>query len=264
MLNKNIIEINIENIIPNRSQPRKNFDEKTLLELSNSIKTYGIIQPVTVRQINDEEYELIAGERRLKAAKISGFEKVPAVIMTVEDDDSAAIALIENLQRENLNFLEEAEAYDKIVKEFNITQNELAEKIGKTQSTIANKMRILKLPEKVKKIIVENNLSERHARALLKLNDEEIQLKILEKVIKKDLNVSSTEKLIKSIVEDLKKEKINNRKNIKNFINYRIYVNTIKNAYNEILKTGIDAQFEQDDNEKFIEIKVKIPKKSLK
>ena len=264
MLEKNIIEVNIEKIIPNKNQPRKIFDEKALQELSNSIKTYGIIQPITVRQIDDENYELIAGERRLKAAKLSGLDKVPTVVMTVEEDDSAAMALIENLQRENLNFLEEADAYNKIVKEFNITQSELAEKIGKTQSTIANKMRILKLPEKVKQIVVDNNLSERHARALLKVEDEEIQLSILKKVIKKDLNVSSTEKLIKSIVDDLRKEKINNRKNIKNFINYRIYVNTIKNAYNEILKTGIDAEFQQDDNDNFIEIKVRIPKKSIK
>lgn len=263
-MEKRIIEININDIIPNRNQPRKNFDQKALEELSTSIKTYGVIQPITLRRLSNDKYELIAGERRLKATKLSGSNTIPAVIINVEENDSAAMALIENLQREDLNFLEEAEAYEKIVKEYKITQNELADKIGKTQSTIANKMRILKLPRKVKDKLIEHNLSERHGRALLKIEDDEIQYKVLEKIIKKDLNVSSTEKLIKSIVEDLNKEKINNRQNIRNFINYRIYVNTIKNAYKEIIKTGIDAEFEQNDNDEFIEIKVKIPKNSLK
>lgn len=263
-MKKDVIEICVDEIIPNKNQPRKNFNQMALKELSVSIETYGIIQPIVVRKIDDKLYELISGERRLKATKLSGKKEIPAIIMSVEDDTSAAMALIENLQREDLNFLEEAEAYNRIIKNFNLTQSELATKIGKTQSTIANKMRILKLPENVKHIVVENKLSERHARALLKIDDEEILLQVLDKIIKKNMNVSSTEKLIKSIYEDLKKDKIKNRKNVRNFINYRIYVNTIKNAYNEILKTGINAEFEQSNNDEFIEIKVKIPKNSIK
>lgn len=259
----NIINIDVNKIIPNKNQPRKIFDEKALEELSQSIKNYGIIQPITVRKIYDDIYEIVAGERRFKAVKLLNMEAIPAVVIEVKEEESAAMALIENLQREDLDFIEEAMAFERLIEDFDLNQTQLAEKLGKSQSTIANKMRILKLPESIKQKIREGNLSERHARALLKIDDEELLLSIVEKVIKKELNVNETEKLVNSIAEDINEKKMRDKRYVRNFINYKIYINTIKNAYNEIVKTGIDAKFEQEESDEFIEIKVKIPKKSI-
>lgn len=258
-----IVDLDINKIIPNKNQPRKSFDDKALEELSISIKSYGIIQPITVRKIYDDIYEIIAGERRFRAAKLINMASIPAVIVETGEEESAAMALIENLQREDLDFIEEAMAYERLIEDFNLNQTQLAEKVGKSQSTIANKMRILKLPESVKLKIKEGGLSERHARALLKIDDEEILLGLVERIVKKDLNVNATEKLVESIVEDVNLNKTKDKRYVRNFINYKIYINTIKNAYNEIVKTGINARFEQEESEEFIEIKVKIPKKSL-
>ncbi len=259
----NIINIDVNKIIPNKNQPRKVFDEKALEELSQSIKNYGIIQPITVRKIYDDIYEIVAGERRFKAVKLLNLDAIPAVVIEVKEEESAAMALIENLQREDLDFIEEAMAYERLIEDFELNQTQLAEKLGKSQSTIANKMRILKLPESVKQKIREGGLNERHARALLKIEDEELLLSIVEKIVKKDLNVSETEKLVNSIAEDINEKKMRDKRYVRNFINYKIYINTIKNAYNEIVKTGIEAKFEQEESEEFIEIKVKIPKKSI-
>jgi len=258
-----IIDLDINKIIPNKNQPRKSFDDKALEELSISIKSYGIIQPITVRKIYDDIYEIIAGERRFRAAKLIEMATIPAVIIESGDEESAAMALIENLQREDLDFIEEAMAYERLIDDFNLNQTQLAEKVGKSQSTIANKMRILKLPESVKLKIREGGLTERHARALLKIDDEDILLSLVDKIIKKELNVSATEKLVKSIVEDVNMTKANDKRYVRNFINYKIYINTIKNAYNEIVKTGINAKFEQRESEEYIELNVKIPKKNI-
>lgn len=258
-----IINIDVNKIIPNKNQPRKVFDDKALEELSQSIKNYGIIQPITVRKIYDDIYELVAGERRLKAVKLLNRDTIPAVIIEAREEESAAMALIENLQREDLDFIEEAMAFERLTEDFGLNQTQLAEKLGKSQSTIANKMRILKLPESVKESLREAKLTERHARALLKIDDEEILLNIVEKIVKKDLNVNETERLVNSIAEDINVKKMKDKRYVRNFINYKIYINTIKNAYNEIVKTGIEAMFEQEESEEFIEIKVRIPKKSI-
>ena len=218
---------------------------------------------MTLRKIDFNNYEIIAGERRYKAAKLAGFKEIPSIVVEIEEKDSANIALIENIQREDLNFVEEARAYAQIMKEFKITQEELAKKIGKNQSTIANKLRILKLPRIIKEKLLVNDLTERHGRALLKINDKNIQEEIINKVIEKNLNVKDTERLIKSVNEKLNKEDTPNNQNIKNFINYKIYINTIKNAYKEILKTGIKAKFEEKEKDEYIEVKVRIPKNNL-
>ncbi len=263
MNNKEIIKIDLHKIRPNRYQPREIFKDKSLLELKNSIKSYGIIQPISLRKLGDDNYEIVAGERRFKAAKMAGLGQIPSIIVDIEENDSANIALIENIQREDLNFIEEARAYQQIMKKFGITQEELSQKIGKSQSTIANKVRILKLPVIIKEKLLSNDLTERHGRALLKIEDESIQEEILNKVIEKNLNVKDTEKLIKSVKEKINKEEKPSKQNIRNFINYKIYINTIKNAYNEILKTGIKAKFEEKEKDDYIEVKVKIPKNNL-
>jgi len=254
--------LSIDSIKPNPYQPRKIFTEESLNELCSSIKAYGVIQPISVRTGENEEYELIAGERRLKASKMAGLDVIPAIIVELDDEDSAVVALIENLQREDLNFIEEAEGYYRLVDEYGFTQQELAEKIGKNQSTIANKLRILKLPDEIKDLLIEHSLTERHGRALLKLPDKKTQMEILEIVIKKGLNVKKTERLIKDKLEEINKpEEPQRRQSIKSSLNFRIYLNTLKNAYNAIRDTGLDAEYSQADKGDYIEVVVKIPKK---
>lgn len=261
-LKNKVTYLSIDNILPNPYQPRKIFNEDGLDELSSSIKAYGVIQPISVKKKQENKYELIAGERRLKASKLAGLDVIPAIIVEMSDEDSAVVALIENLQREDLNFIEEAEGYFMLVNEHGFTQQELAEKVGKNQSTIANKLRILKLPDEIKEMLISNNLTERHGRALLKIPDEKIQKEILEIVIKKGLNVKRTESLIKDTLEDLRgSEEPERRQSIKSSLNFRIYLNTLKNAYNAIKDTGIDAQYSQADKGEYIEVVVKIPKK---
>jgi len=260
-MNNKVTYLPINNVVPNPYQPRKEFCEESLEELSSSIKSYGVIQPISVRKKDNDLYELIAGERRLRASKLAGLDLIPAIIVEMSDQDSAVIALIENLQREDLNFIEEAEGYFLLINEHGFTQQELAEKVGKNQSTVANKLRILKLSEEVKKIVLENKLTERHARALLKLPDNQLRLEILEEIIKKDLNVKKTEKLIKDRLEEINKpDEPERRQNIKSSLNFRIYLNTLKNAYNAITNTGLKAQYEQLDKGEYIEVVVKIPK----
>lgn len=254
--------VNVDLVKPNPYQPRKVFSDAALQELASSILEHGLMQPITVRKIGGS-YELIAGERRLKASKLAGLKTIPAVIAEVTTKDSAILALIENLQRENLNFLEESQAYYSVMQDYNYTQQELAKTLGKSQSTIANKLRILKLSPTVQKLLVENNLTERHARALLKLPSEEYQIKILEKVIKQELNVKRTEQLIEQMLvqianEELVKHKENQK--VKTFIrDMRLVTNTITEAVNLIQKAGIDAKYTMKEQADGYEIRIKIP-----
>lgn len=258
---KAIVNIPVSSVAPNPYQPRKEFNNSALDELSNSIKAYGVLQPINVRKIGENGYELISGERRLRASKLAGVQYIPAIVVEVIEQDSAVIALIENLQREDLNFMEEAEGYFNLINDHGMTQDELAKKIGKKQSTIANKLRLLKLPTEVKKSILEHGLTERHARALLKLPEEALQLKALKAVIKRSLNVKKTEELVEKMLDEiaLTSEKGSERR-IRGKFNYNIYINTIKNTYKEILKTGCKIEFDQADKGEFIEISLKIPK----
>lgn len=258
----NYIEnIRIMQIIPNKNQPRKNFDQEGLRALSESIKSVGLIQPIVVRKMTNEMYELIAGERRLKACKLAGFERIQAIVINASEKASAEMALVENIQRKDLNFFEEAIAYSSILDSFNITQSELAERIGKSQSSIANKLRLLKFNPNVRNAIIVTNLSERHARALLKIEDDELLLRIIEQIVNKKLNVASTERLVDRTLEQLNNKETKEQLFKNSKINYRLYVNTIKNAYNQLLDTGIDAEFKQEDLGDYIELKVIIPKK---
>lgn len=263
MENKKVMEIPIDNIVPNPYQPRRVFSQSALEELSESIKVYGILQPITVRIKNNDEYELIAGERRLRASKLAGLDTIPVIINNMSDESSAVLALLENLQREDLNFIEEAMGYENLIKEYGFTQQQLAEKLGKNQSTIANKIRILRLPTDIKIKLVENSLTERHARALLKLPSEELMREVLDKVIKTDLNVKKTEKLIADILENLKQPKgsEDKKQTVKGIMGMRIYLNTIKQAYEAITNTGLEAKYKEVDKGDHIEVVVKIPKK---
>ncbi|MHC1749248.1 MAG: nucleoid occlusion protein [Cellulosilyticaceae bacterium] len=252
----------VDKVRPNPYQPRKVFAQSALEELSKSILEHGLMQPITVRIIGNS-YELIAGERRLKASKLAGLTEIPAVIVEVTTKDSAVLALIENLQRENLNFLEESEAYLAVMQDYGYTQQELAKTLGKNQSTVANKLRLLKLSPEIKKKIIEYNLTERHARALLRLPDEKIQLEVVDKIGKQDLNVKKTEQLIEQILVDLAQKKVEEHKagqKFKPFIrDIRLFTNTITQAVDIIQKSGIDAKYTMQEKPDGYEIKIKIP-----
>lgn len=264
----NASHILIEDVRPNPYQPRRVFDQVALSELANSIKEYGVMQPITVRRLNENKFELIAGERRLRASKLAGKETVPAVIVEVVDQASAVLALVENLQRENLNYFEEAEGYANLLTDYNLTQEEVAKKVGKSQSTIANKLRLLKLSSAVRKMLAEGRLTERHARALLKLPSEEIQIKVLEKVIKNKLNVSKTEELIARTVDDILGpgalvSKNKKKRKVKRFIkDIRLFTNTIDKAVDIVKGSGVDVDYNINKGEEFYEISIKIPHNS--
>jgi len=256
-----VLHIPVNEIRPNPYQPRKVFSQVNIEELSESIKAYGVLQPISVRKIGNDGYELVAGERRLRAARLAQLHTIPAIISEMTDQDSAVLSLIENLQREDLNFIEEAEGYHHLIIDHNFTQQDIAEKVGKNQSTIANKLRILKLSKQVKEKLLEYHLTERHARALLKLHDEELQLKVLEDISKKDLTVKKTERIIQNILDELSRPKEEERRQkIKSAFNFRIYLNTLKNAYQAIKQSGLNAEYQQLDKGEYIEVVVKIPK----
>ncbi|MGL5152089.1 MAG: nucleoid occlusion protein [Clostridium sp.] len=258
-MSNELVKVKVESIIPNTYQPRKFFNEEALLELSQSIKEFGVIQPLTVRRRGDI-FELVAGERRWRASKIAGLEEVPCIITDITDVESAEIALLENLQREDLNFIEEAEAYYNLIQDHNFTQEELATRMGKKQSTIANKLRLLKLNEEVRNLCLENNLTERHARALLTVKDNNpLQLKIVKKVINDSLNVKKTEELINKELLKLAGKALNSKskRTIKSVFPAKMYVNTIKQVFD---KFSIPAKYQFDEADDYIQITVSIPK----
>ena len=193
--------IPVKNILPNPHQPRQEFDKAALQDLAISIMEYGLMQPITVRQVGPFDYELIAGERRLTACRNLGMAYIPAIVMTASATDSAVLALVENIQRENLSYIEEAEAFSNLITEHGLTQEELADKLGKSQSTIANKIRILKLSPKVRQILIAHNLTERHARALLRLPEEKQRLRAANLIAERGLNVAKTEELVDKLLK---------------------------------------------------------------
>ena len=260
IMDRTISYVKVEKIIPNRNQPRQIFKDDALKELAQSIETYGIIQPISLRKFDESTFEIVAGERRFRAAKLIGLSEIPSIIVDLDEKDSAFVALLENVQREDLNFIEEADAYSKLLKDYNYTQGQLAEVIGKKQSTIANKLRILKLPDTIRGMLIENRLTERHGRALLKLPNEELQLEVLKKVIDKELNVKNTEELIKLELYKLENAEVasDGKKKIKGIFSPRIYMNTIKQTFD---KFGVSASYRSKELEDSIEIVVKIPKK---
>jgi ParB family chromosome partitioning protein len=264
---KNITYVCIESIRPNPYQPRKQFNKASLEELCESIKQYGVLQPINVRKISANTYELVAGERRLRAATMAGLKEIPVIIINVDDNDSAVMALIENLQREDLNYMEEAEGYNNLINDHGFTQEELAQKIGKSQSTIANKIRLLKLPPLVKKILSDNNLTERHARSLLKLHEEQLQLKVLKRVCEKGMNVKKTEELVEKVIEkyskspEEQKAQVPEKKFTKAIRDIRIFVNTIRQAIDLMKNSGVNAKAAQLDRGEYLEFIIRIPKK---
>lgn len=253
-----IVFISMDKICANPGQPRKHFKDEALEELSGSIKEYGVLQPILLRD-DGKNYSIIAGERRFRAAQMAGLDKIPAIIKNMDSKEVALIALVENVQREDLNFLEEARAYKKLMDDFGLTQNEIAEKMNKKQSTISNKIRLLTLPDDIQESILENKLTERHARALLKLSDENDRKQVIARVVQNNLNVKQTEKLIEEIQQ--KKEVALRKKNKINYISYKIYLNTLRKAFGQIKEMEKNASFKQEDKGDYLEVTIVLPKK---
>lgn len=208
-LNKDssLLELDIERILPGVSQPRTSFDENSLKELAQSIKEKGIIQPIIVSRVGDGTFRIIAGERRWRAAKIAGLDKIPAIIKDVSPSEAVEIALIENIQREDLDPVETANAFDRLIKEFNLTQEELSQRVGKDRATIANYLRVLKLPEDIQSYLKQGSLTVGHAKAILSVDDVQKQREISKIVIKRSLSVRQTEELVRKVAKTQHKKK---------------------------------------------------------
>ncbi len=250
-------------IRPNRTQPRRNFDEEELKSLSLSIAENGILQPLVVRRINSTEFELIAGERRLRAAIMAGLNKVPCVVHKCTDKESALLALIENLQRADLSMFEEARGIARLIRKYGLTQEQAAIKLGKKQSTIANKLRLLRLTFEEQEWILTANLSERHARALLRINNSNLRREVLSRVITENMNVLETEAFVtdvlmqKSAPKPEEEKKPHKKAAVKDV---RIFVNTINKAVDTMRLSGINAISRRSETDDYIEYTVKIPK----
>lgn len=254
---KKVIELDVDSIVPNPNQPRTDFSESDISALSDSIAQNGILQPLCVRKCGDS-YELIAGERRLRAAKMCGLRTVPCIIHDMSDRESAILALVENIQRQDLSFFDEAAAIEKLISFYGMTQEEAAEKLGKAQSTIANKLRLLRLTPDERMLITKFELTERHSRALLKLASPEDRIIVLEKVINNKLNVDRTERLIEEYIGS-SREKHSYKKRSKVFQNVKIFINTINRAVETMQAAGIPADSRKIQGDDYVEYRVRIP-----
>lgn len=259
-----VIYLKPEELAPNPVQPRKIFDEESLYELSESIKSYGVLNPLTVRS-RSGGYELVAGERRLRAAKLAGLTEVPCILLDVDIEDSNLIALIENLQRKDLDFLEEAAGLHQLIRIFGLSQEEAAKRIGKSQSAVANKLRLLKLPEDILEALRENGLTERHGRALLRLSTPQKQRSALEYILDNDLTVAATDAYIDAQLSsppEPEKDEPEKPRQTRSFIlkDVRVFLNTLSRSLDMMKQGGIDAGMERRETEDSLILTISIPK----
>ncbi len=272
MREREVARIPIDAIRPNPYQPRRVFAQDALEELCASIKQYGLLQPISVRKLGSDSFELIAGERRLRACRMAGMKFIDAIIFSTYEQDSAVIAMMENLQRENLHYMEEAEGYQNLIRDHGLSQDELARRLGKNQSTIANKMRILKLPMAVKRMLLQYSLTERHARALPRLHDEEMQMHVIQIIVQQNLNVKATEDLVERTISRMygieKEEEEQSRtrpSKISGFVrDTRLFVNSLRTVVQQMADAGLNPKLESKDKEEGMEIKIWIPHPAAK
>lgn len=243
-----VLEVPVDNIRPNPHQPRKEFNEERLRELAQSIEEHGLIQPITVRYIGEKRFELISGERRLRASKLAGIDKLPAYIREVSDDDVISYALIENIQREDLNPIEVAMGYQRLIEEADFTQAEVAEQVGKNRSTVANMLRLLNLPPFIQAALRDESLTMGHARALLAVEDPEDQKAIFKKIIEKGYSVRKTEKAIKALSKDKEKSSSQNSSDQRN-----AFLKEISNRLRSKLSTKVNIKSKKNGGEIRIE-----------
>ncbi len=247
----------ISRIEPNPFQPRISFDPEPLQELAESIATHGLLHPIIVRLV-DQRYQLVTGERRLRACKLLGWTTIPAVVKIMDDRTAAEMALIENLQRRDLHFLEEAEGYQKLIAEFELTQEELAKRIGKSQSSIANRLRLLRLDPDIRSIISREMISERHARALLQLESSQEQMEVLGIITAQSLSVRETEELIRKKLQQKAAPSKQNRKIVIKDI--RLFTNGVKELTRSLTNSGLQVTYKEDEDEGFYRVTVTIKK----
>lgn len=257
-----VVEIPVNNIRPNPHQPRKTFEWGDLEELAQSIYQNGLLQPITVRELGDGKFELIAGERRLRASKMAGLAAIPSIVVTVSEEKSAVLAVIENLQRQDLHFFEEAAAISKLAREFGMDRDKIAKRLGKSPSAVSNKLRLLKLPTEIQKRVITGGLTERHARALLRLTDFELMSSVVEAVVSNRLNVAETELLIDGLIENSPAEPQPKpkKKTAKAVKDVKIIINTLDRAVETIRKNGICADSAHRETDSFVEYVVRIHK----
>lgn len=257
-LSRRVLYLPIESVHPNPAQPRRYFEQEALQELSQSIRHYGILQPLSVRR-KGGSYELVAGERRLRAAKMAGLREVPCLLLRSDEEESSLLALIENLQRRDLHYFEEAAAIAGLISAYGLSQEQAAEKLGKSQSAVANKLRLLRLSQECAAILCENNLSERHARALLRLSDEQQQLSALHNIVEKGYNVMQTEEYIEKLLNE---NAVFTPQNRPAYIikDVRIFLNSIARQLDIMQRAGVEAKTERQDTEEEICLLIRIPR----
>ena len=256
--------IRISEIVRNPNQPRRYFDPEAIATLAESIRQYGVLNPLTVRRTGTGGYELVAGERRLRAARVAGLTDVPCLLINADGEDSSVIALVENLQRRDLDFFEEANGFKRLIEQFGLTQEEAARKVGKTQSAVANKLRLLRLSQQNMELIRCNNLTERHARALLRLNDEADRINVTNYIIEHELNVSRTEEYIDEFLKAKENpqpvvEAESGKRVVRLFKDVRFFLNTLNRAVGVMVDAGIGATVKQQESDDGLTLTICIP-----
>lgn len=247
-------------IRPNPQQPRRSFDEEGLAELAASIRSCGILQPLTVRRAGDG-YELVAGERRLRAARIAGLREVPCLVAQVGEEDSALLALMENLQRRDLDCWEEAQAIARLISRYGLSQEEAARRLGRAQPTVANKLRLLRLPEDVRALLRENGLTERHARALLRLQDPEVQRRAAGDMVRRGMNVARAEAYVEKLLQS---DQVTPPRGRSTYIikDVRLFLNSVDRGLHLMRQAGVDAGWNRQDTDREILLTIRIPKRA--
>lgn len=251
-----IVMICTSQLVPNKAQPRREFNEEALLSLSKSIKENGILQPVCVRK-SGAVYEIISGERRTRAAKLAGLSEVPCIVMSVDDEQSAVLALIENIQRKDLSYFEEAIGIEKLISYYGLTQEEAARRLGKAQSTVANKLRLLRFGDSERRMLLMGNLSERQARALIRIDDPTARMKVIERVVSKGLNLEQTEALVEETLGAAKTAKKRAQFDLK--APSRLYMNSLNALLKRIKADKIPCDFTAERSERFYEYTIRFP-----
>nr|WP_297176696.1 ParB/RepB/Spo0J family partition protein [uncultured Agathobaculum sp.] len=253
--------IRVSDIVRNPNQPRKYFDPEAIAQLAESIRQYGVLNPLTVRRAPGGGYELVAGERRLRAARVAGLTDVPCLVIAADNEDSSAIALVENLQRRDLDFFEEAEGFRRLIDQYGLTQEEAARKVGKTQSAVANKLRLLRLSEQNMELIRSAGLTERHARCLLRLEQEADRINATNYIIEHDLNVNRAEQYIDALLLEKQSPPASGgeRKVVRLIKDVRFFLNTLNRAVGVMVDAGIGATVDQTEEDDCLTLTIQIP-----
>lgn len=253
--------VRVSDIVRNPNQPRKYFDPEAIAQLAESIRQYGVLNPLTVRRAPGGGYELVAGERRLRAARVAGLNDVPCLVIAADNEDSSAIALVENLQRRDLDFFEEAEGFKRLIDQYGLTQEEAARKVGKTQSAVANKLRLLRLSEQNMELIRSAGLTERHARCLLRVDDETDRINATNYIIEHDLNVSRAEQYVDALLLEKQSPPVpgGERKVVRLIKDVRFFLNTLNRAVGVMVDAGIGATVDQTEEDDCLTLTIQIP-----